>query len=132
VVHGLNACPFCGRIEAGSVELRSTFAVAFPDGFPVSPGHTLVVPTRHQTDFFALSAGEQEDLWRLVAEVRQDLQERLSPNGFNIGLNDGEAAGQTVGHAHIHLIPRFQGDVPDPRGGVRLLFPANAAYWTDD
>jgi diadenosine tetraphosphate (Ap4A) HIT family hydrolase len=92
----------------------------------------LVVPARHVADFFALSAEEQADVWRLVAEVRVDLARRFAPDGFNVGLNAGLAAGQTVDHAHIHVIPRFAGDVPDPRGGVRWVLPAKAAYWDDE
>jgi diadenosine tetraphosphate (Ap4A) HIT family hydrolase len=121
-------CPFCERIAP--VEHRSTSAVSFADHFPLNPGHTLVVPSRHESSVFVLSTAEQGDLWRLVAEVRRDLQDRLSPDGFNIGINDGAAAGQTVDHAHIHVIPRFLNDVPDPRGGVRWVLPDKAAYWT--
>ena len=95
----------------------------------MSVGHTLVLPVRHVPDFFALSAEEQADVWRLVAEVRLDLERRLSPDGFNVGLNAGRAAGQTVEHAHVHVIPRFVGDVPDPRGGVRWVLPESAVYW---
>jgi diadenosine tetraphosphate (Ap4A) HIT family hydrolase len=89
----------------------------------------LVVPTRHEGSFFALSREEQDDIWRLVAEVRNDLRDRLSPEGFNVGVNDGTVAGQTVDHAHVHVIPRFTGDVRDPRGGVRWVLPERAAYW---
>ena len=112
------------------MELASTQAVAFADGFPLSPGHTLVVPRRHVADFFELSPLEQGDLWRLVAEVQRTLAERDAPHGFNVGLNVGAAAGQTVAHAHVHVIPRYTGDVADPRGGVRWVLPAKAAYWS--
>jgi diadenosine tetraphosphate (Ap4A) HIT family hydrolase len=125
-----SACPFCERITTGAVEHRSISAAALSDRFPLSPGHTLVVPERHEAAIFALSAEEQADLWRLVAQVRRDLQHRLSPDGFNIGINDGKAAGQTVDHAHVHVIPRFIDDVPDPRGGVRWVLPDKAAYWS--
>ncbi len=98
----------------------------------MSTGHTLVLPVRHVPDFFALSAEEQADVWCLVSEVRADLERRFAPDGFNVGLNAGAAAGQTVDHAHVHVIPRFVGDVPDPRGGVRWVLPAAAAYWRDE
>ena len=124
-------CPFCERISAGAVERRTASAVSFPDGFPVSPGHTLVVPIRHEASFFALTQDDQDDLWRLACEVRDDLTRRLSPDGFNLGINDGAAAGQTVAHAHLHVIPRFLGDVPDPRGGIRWVLPGTAAYWDE-
>jgi diadenosine tetraphosphate (Ap4A) HIT family hydrolase len=123
------SCPFCELLGAEAAERRSESAVALPDGFPVSAGHTLVLPVRHVSDFFALSAEEQADIWRLVAEVRLDLERRLSPDGFNVGLNAGRAAGQTVEHAHVHVIPRFVGDVPDPRGGVRWVLPDSAVHW---
>ena len=86
------------------------FAIAFPDGFPVSDGHTLIVPRRHLSSLWDLSAGDTTALLRKV----------MRPDGFNIGVNDGEAAGQTIDHANLHIIPRYTGDVPDPRGGIRL------------
>ena len=88
-----------------------------------------MVPVRHEADFFALSIAEQTDVLSLVSEVRAQLSETLQPDGFNIGINAGPAAGQTVGHAHVHVIPRFDGDVPDPRGGIRWVLPERAAYW---
>ncbi|HTP27887.1 MAG TPA: HIT family protein, partial [Anaeromyxobacteraceae bacterium] len=99
---------------------------------PLSPGHTLVVPRQHVADLFALPPEEQADIWRLVATVRERLVAERRPDGFNIGLNVGDAGGQTVGHAHVHVIPRFRGDVPDPRGGVRWIIPARAAYWRNE
>ena len=91
-----------------------------------------MVPVRHEADFFALSIAEQTDVLSLVNEVRAELSETLQPDGFNIGINAGPAAGQTVGHAHVHVIPRFGGDVPDPRGGIRWVLPERAAYWRQD
>jgi len=104
-------------------------AIAIRDAFPLSEGHTLVIPRRHVLSLFELSPDEQVDAWRLVAQVRAELAKQFSPDAFNIGLNDGAAAGQTVPHAHIHVIPRYRGDVPDPRGGVRWVIPQKAAYW---
>jgi len=124
-------CPFCSRIASDPSLQQGGAVVAIPDGFPLNPGHTLVVPRRHVADLFALSPEEQADVWRLVAIVRERLLAEHRPDGFNIGLNMGEAGGQTVGHAHVHVIPRFRGDVPDPRGGVRWVIPARAAYWKD-
>ena len=106
--------------------------MAFKDGFPVNPGHALIVPRRHVADLFELTADEQAALWRLLPEVKQRLDARHSPAGYNVGVNVGAAAGQTVGHVHVHLIPRFAGDVEDPRGGVRWVVPARAAYWKAD
>ena len=104
-------------------------AAAIPDGFPLNPGHTLVVPERHVSSFFDLSAAEQEALWSLVPLVRSEIEEQHSPSGYNLGLNIGESAGQTVDHAHLHIVPRYKGDVADPRGGVRWVLPERAAYW---
>lgn len=121
-------CPFCLRLAADSVTTLRT-AATFPDGFPVAAGHALVVPRRHVADFFDLLASEQADAWSLVALVRDELASSTGATDFTVGLNAGVAAGQTVGHAHIHVIPRTAGDVPDPRGGVRWVLPHKAAYW---
>jgi len=122
-------CPFC-HPEAERLVASNEHALALGDGYPIAEGHTLVVPKRHAASLFDLSAEEQAAIWALATEVRNHLQAQLSPDGFNIGLNDGEAAGQTIPHAHIHIIPRRRGDVPDPRGGVRWVIPELAAYWT--
>jgi diadenosine tetraphosphate (Ap4A) HIT family hydrolase len=121
-------CPFC-RPERTRVRLEGESAVAIPDGFPVTPGHTLVVPRRHVASLFELPADEQAAVWTLVARVRAVLLAELRPDGFTVGLNDGPSAGQTVMHAHVHVIPRRLGDVADPRGGVRWVVPDRAAYW---
>jgi len=108
---------------------QNDLAVAFKDAFPVSPGHALIVPRRHVEGLFDLSADEQTALWRLLPEVKTWLDDHHSPDGYNVGVNVGPVAGQTVAHVHVHLIPRFKGDVEDPRGGVRWVVPARAAYW---
>ncbi len=89
----------------------------------------LVVPKRHVASLFDLSEVEQFAVWMLVAKVRATLMAELKPDGFNVGVNDGTAAGQTVMHAHVHVIPRRNGDVADPRGGVRWIMPSKASYW---
>ena len=122
-------CPFCERIAAGEVTAANGLAVAFPDAFPLSPGHVLIVPRRHEADFFALTVDEQEAMLDLARSERVRLLHGSAPDGFNLGLNSGEAAGQTIDHAHLHLVPRFTGDTPDPRGGVRWVFPDRARYW---
>ena len=103
--------------------------IALLDAFPVTEGHTLVVPKQHVVSLFDLDADEQAALWQLAAEVRARLVEEFRPAGFNVGVNDGRAAGQTVMHAHIHIIPRYTRDVADPRGGVRQVIPKKAKYW---
>jgi len=111
---------------AGADEL--VFAVR--DGFPISPGHTLIIPRRHIASFFDATSAERTSLLELLDVARNQLVKAFAPAGFNIGINDGAAAGQTVPHMHIHLIPRFAGDVADPRGGVRWVIPAFADYWS--
>jgi diadenosine tetraphosphate (Ap4A) HIT family hydrolase len=96
----------------------------------VSPGHTLVIPRRHIGSFFDLIPEERTDLLALLDEARKGIDAEFAPQAYNIGINDGPAAGQTVPHLHIHLIPRYDGDRPDPRGGVRWLFPDKADYWS--
>ena len=100
------------------------------DGFPVSPGHSLVIPKRHVGSFFEVSAEERLALLELLDQAKQSVQAQSHPDGFNIGINDGPAAGQTVPHLHIHLIPRYRGDLADPRGGVRWVIPDKADYWS--
>jgi diadenosine tetraphosphate (Ap4A) HIT family hydrolase len=124
-------CPFC-HLEKSRITLDNDYAVAFPDAYPVVEGHMLVVPKRHVASLFDLSDEEQAALWRLVALVRGKLLSELRPDGFNVGVNDGPAAGQTVLHAHVHVIPRRTGDVADPRGGVRWVVPAKAPYWAEE
>jgi diadenosine tetraphosphate (Ap4A) HIT family hydrolase len=124
-------CPFC-RLDTACIRADSALALAFPDRFPVAQGHTLVLPKRHVASLFDLPEDEQAAVWQLVARVRAMLLAELGPDGFNVGLNDGPAAGQTVLHAHVHVIPRRRGDVADPRGGVRWVLPAKAQYWVEE
>lgn len=110
--------------------LRNGTAIAFRDAYPVSPGHTLVIPMRHVVSFFDTTPDEREAMFDLLESAKQQLQLEFGPAGYNIGVNDGAAAGQTVGHLHMHLIPRYPGDRPDPRGGIRWVIPEQADYWT--
>ena len=122
-------CPFCQRMT-DEVLVQNEVAAAFSDGFPVAIGHTLVVPKRHVSSVFDLTPAELTSVWALVAEVRARLSRKFMPDGFTVGINDGLAAGQTIAHGHVHVIPRRLGDVSDPRGGVRWVIPDKAAYWT--
>jgi diadenosine tetraphosphate (Ap4A) HIT family hydrolase len=106
-------------------------AIVIRDGFPVSPGHTLIIPKRHVASWFDTTPEEQRAVIDLLATVKRQLDDEYSPAGYNIGINDGPAAGQTVRHLHLHLIPRYDGDTEDPRGGVRWVFPHRAAYWKE-
>jgi diadenosine tetraphosphate (Ap4A) HIT family hydrolase len=124
-------CPFCDWTDRPEYTAESLHAVAIKDGSPLTRGHTLVIPRRHVASIYDLPEAEQADVWALVAQVRSQLAGEYSPAGFNVGLNDGAAAGQTIDHAHVHLIPRYEGDVPDPRGGVRWIIPDRAPYWDE-
>ena len=122
-------CPFC-KIRDEQCALATPVVRAFFDSFPISKGHTLVVPIAHVSSLYELTNEEQASVWLTVAKIRQRLQAEFDPDGFNIGVNDGPAAGQTVPHAHIHVIPRYAGDVEDPRGGIRWVLPSKANYWS--
>jgi diadenosine tetraphosphate (Ap4A) HIT family hydrolase len=124
----VNGCPFC-ELPAGDLVAQNQHAVAIRDRYPLSTGHTLVIPRRHVVTPFDLHPDELASVWSLVARVRRVLLVELVPDAFTIGLNDGTAAGQTIMHAHMHVIPRWTGDVADPRGGVRWVIPAQAPYW---
>ena len=121
-------CPFCSLPER-RILFTCGRALAVRDAFPVSPGHTLVIPCRHVKSIFELARDERDDLFQALSTARDDLISDLQPDGFNVGINDGLSAGQTVMHLHVHLIPRFEGDKADPRGGVRWIFPEKAKYW---
>src|SRR5262245_21628803 len=113
-------CIFCHLNRPILAETKLSFAVL--DGFPVSNGHTLVVPKRHIVSLWEMTTEEYTDAFALLRNVKDVLQEQLNPQGFNVGVNCGHAAGQTVLHAHIHLIPRYTGDVPHPRDGIPSLW----------
>lgn len=123
------SCPFC-TMPAERIIARNEFGFVIRDGFPVSPGHTLVIPHRHMGSFFELSREERDGLMALLEQAKTKIDQEMSPTAYNIGINDGAAAGQTIPHLHIHLIPRYDGDMADPRGGVRYVIPEKADYWT--
>ncbi len=124
-------CPFCRRLVDGEGILEETpLCFSFFDATPLTLGHSLVVPKRHVSDFLTLSQFELAAILDMAVSLRVHLEERFHSDGFNLGVNIGDAAGQTVGHAHLHLIPRYFGDVPDPRGGIRWMIPDRARYWT--
>jgi diadenosine tetraphosphate (Ap4A) HIT family hydrolase len=122
-------CPFCTLPDGRVVEVNE-YAVLIRDGYPVSPGHSLVIPKRHVGSFFEVTAAERAALLALLDKAKDFVEQDHTPAGYNIGINDGAAAGQTVPHLHIHLIPRYTGDQEDPRGGVRWVIPDKADYWT--
>ena len=120
-------CIFC---NTGGEKLvaENALAQAVLDTYPVSAGHTLIVPRRHARTIWELTDEEYAACFALVREAQAIIARRHEPDGFNVGVNCEEAGGQSVWHAHIHLIPRYQGDVPDPRGGVRNVIPHKAHY----
>ncbi len=122
-------CPFCSPAP-GALIAESDRSRALSDAYPVAPGHALVVPKRHVARTFELTDEEWADLWALARRVREMVPELLGSDAINIGVNDGAAAGQTVPHVHVHLIPRRQGDVADARGGIRRVIPKRADYWS--
>jgi diadenosine tetraphosphate (Ap4A) HIT family hydrolase len=103
-------------------------AFAIPDRYPVSPGHTLIVPRRLVATWFDATPEERTAIFELVDEVKRRLDEEKHPDGYNVGFNAGQAAGQTVMHLHVHVIPRYRGDMEDPRGGVRHVIPGKGNY----
>lgn len=118
-------CLFC---KPRGVIRENELAYCVRDTFPVSPGHSLIIPFRHCADFFELESGERHALFDLAAEERDAIAVEFGPDGYNVGVNVGPAGGQSVFHVHVHLIPRYQGDHPRPQGGVRQVIPDKADY----
>ena len=121
-------CPFCTLPPARIVK-DSAYALLIRDAYPVSVGHSLVIPKRHLASWFDATAEEHTAMLALLDLAKAAIDQEHQPDSYNIGINDGPAAGQTVPHLHIHLIPRYKGDVPDPRGGVRWVIADKANYW---
>lgn len=121
-------CPFCTLAPERIID-ADELAVVIRDGFPVSPGHALVIPRRHIGSYFELTDAERISMLHLLRRAHARLRAEGLLGDCNIGVNDGAAAGQTVPHVHMHLIPRTPGDVEDPRGGVRWVIPSKARYW---
>lgn len=119
-------CPFC-KIEL-KAELSNEKAFAIFDTSPVSEGHMLIIPRRHGNSFFETTEEERTYVLDLLDKAKTFLDQRFQPDGFNIGVNIDFAAGQTIDHLHIHLIPRYEGDTNDPTGGVRGVIPARQHY----
>jgi len=120
-------CPFC-RVPDGRVIDSNAHAFMIEDAFPVAPGHMLIVSRRHVESFFDLREDEVANMLALLRLAKAWVDERHRPSGYNVGINIGADAGQTVMHVHLHLIPRESGDVAEPQGGVRNLIPGKGAY----
>jgi diadenosine tetraphosphate (Ap4A) HIT family hydrolase len=122
-------CPFC-TLQSNRILFENASGFVVRDAYPVSLGHTLIIPRRHVGSFFDINFIERENILALLDKAKDDIDKQFNPDACNIGINDGPAAGQTVPHLHIHLIPRYNGDCADPRGGVRWVLPDKADYWT--
>ena len=121
-------CPFCLKRNTRKIIAENELAYATYDIYPVSVGHCLIITKRHISNFFEVTPEEINELFFLIKKVKSIITAKYSPQGFNVGININEAAGQTVPHVHIHVIPRYEGDVENPRGGVRHVIPGRGNY----
>ncbi len=121
-------CPFCNPESGREIILEDELCYGLYDKYPVSKGHTLIIPKRHCADYFNLTTEEQTACWNMVNALKDILTMYYLPDGYNIGINVNESAGQTIPHVHIHLIPRYKGDVKEPEGGVRGVIPEKRMY----
>ena len=119
-------CFFCGNPD---FIIKNELAYArYDKNYPVSPGHCLVITHRHVAGYFQATPEEKAAIWALVDEMKPIIDDEFKPDGYNVGVNIGKTAGQSVPHLHIHIIPRYQGDMEDPRGGVRGVIPHKQKY----
>jgi diadenosine tetraphosphate (Ap4A) HIT family hydrolase len=118
-------CPFC---REPTIVIENDLAFADYDSYPVNPGHCLIILRRHVAEYFQATAEEKAAVWALVDEMKPIIDQEFKPDGYNVGVNIGSAAGQSVPHVHIHMIPRYKGDMEDPRGGVRGVIPHKQKY----
>ena len=127
----MDGCAFCDieeKIDKSRIIYQDSTWIAMLDGYPVSEGHTLLIPKRHCETYFDLNFLELESLGVTIGIVKRLLDTKYHPNGYNVGVNCGQAAGQTIMHCHIHIIPRYNGDCENPRGGVRGVIPEKQHY----
>lgn len=124
----MNDCPFCNIKDNVNVIYQDSSWIAVYDNYPVSKGHVLLIPKRHVKTYFELNYVELASVGVNIGIIKRILDKKFKPTGYNIGINCGESAGQTVPHCHIHIIPRYDGDVEDPRGGVRGCIPEKMKY----
>ena len=127
----MSDCPFCNidkLVSKDRIVYQDDTWIAIYDNYPVSQGHVLLIPKRHVKTFFELNILELESVGLTIGIIKMILDKKYHPTGYNIGANCGESAGQTVMHCHIHVIPRYDGDMDDPRGGVRGVIPGKQKY----
>ena len=120
-------CVFC-NLDKNQILFENELALAFFDGMPVSKGHTLIIPKRHSRNYFELTKEEISAIFELSQKVKEYLDKQYHPDGYNVGFNVDEAGGQSVMHAHMHVIPRYKGDAPNPRGGIRKVVKIKDQY----
>jgi diadenosine tetraphosphate (Ap4A) HIT family hydrolase len=118
-------CIFCGKPD---MVIENELAFAHYDSYPVNPGHCLIILRRHVAEYFQATTEEKAAIWALVDEMKIILDKEYKPDGYNVGVNIGKMAGQSIPHVHIHMIPRYEGDMKDPRGGVRGVIPHKQKY----
>ena len=123
-----NPCLFCEFLKNKKIAAENDLAFAIFDGFPVNPGHVLVIPKRHVANYFELTSAEVLAINGLLNKMKAEVEAKFHPDGYNIGVNVGADAGQSIFHVHVHLIPRYKGDVESPRGGVRGVIPSKRSY----
>lgn len=126
--HKSKTCIFCNPTSKLKFITESALVYAVYDGYPVSKGHVLVIPKRHISNYFDLTAHEQKACWLVVNHVKKLISNEFNPDGFNVGFNVDKAGGQSVFHVHIHIIPRYLGDVKNPKGGIRHVIPDKGNY----
>jgi ATP adenylyltransferase len=124
-----SVCPFCNLLKEQEIIAESATVYAIFDKFAVNPGHVLIIPKKHKSNYFDLSFKEQSACWFMLNYVKNIIEKQYKPLGFNVGINIEEAAGQTIPHVHIHLIPRYKNDTENPRGGVRAVIPDKKDYF---
>lgn len=123
-------CLFC-QLREERIISQCDLTITFLDSYPVSPGHALIVPKRHVATYFEVTECEQIAIAKAIQVAKIIIDKEFSPDAYNIGVNNGEAAGQSIKHLHVHLIPRYAGDVDNPKGGVRWVLANQANYWDD-
>lgn len=122
-----NYCIFC-HLAPEQIIAENALCIAIRDGFPVSKGHTLIIPRRHVANYFDLTPEEIAAMQALMQKIKSQIDKDFHPDGYNIGINVNAAAGQTIFHVHMHLIPRYTSDVDNPKGGVRGVIPDKQKY----
>ena len=126
----MSDCPFCHPTDEAIVGRNENITILW-DSFPISPGRALVTPLRHAASWSDLTQDEKIAMFDGIETAQKEIEKQHSPDGYNIGINDGTAAGQTIMHVHLHVVPRYAGDSDDPRGGIRWILPDKARYWDD-